>query len=180
MPKERKFTLWFNEIRIEDVPLVGGKNASLGEMYQDLTSKGVKIPNGFATTSQAYWHFLNSAGILDKLKEIMSGLNKADVKDLAARGKRARELILESDLPEDMWMEIKEAYDKLGEEYGTSPDVAVRSSATAEDLPTASFAGQQETFLNVRGYQELKEACIKCYASLFVDRAISYRRSNLS
>jgi pyruvate,water dikinase len=178
MPKERKFTLWFNEIRIEDVPSVGGKNASLGEMYQGLTSKGVKIPNGFATTSEAYWHFLNSAGILDKLKEIMSGLNKADVKDLATRGKRARELILESDLPEDMWMEIKEAYDKLGEEYGTGPDVAVRSSATAEDLPTASFAGQQETFLNVRGYQELKVACIKCYASLFMDRAISYRIDN--
>jgi pyruvate,water dikinase len=178
MPQERKFTLWFNEIRIEDVPSVGGKNASLGEMYQDLTSKGVKIPNGFATTSEAYWHFLNSTGILDKLKEIMSGLNKADVKDLAARGKRARELILESDLPEDLWMEIKEDYDKLGEEYGANPDVAVRSSATAEDLPTASFAGQQETFLNVRGYQDLKEACIKCYASLFMDRAISYRIDN--
>jgi pyruvate, water dikinase len=178
MPQERKFTLRFNEIRIEDVPLVGGKNASLGEMYQDLTSKGVKIPNGFATTAEAYWHFLNSAGILDKLKEIMSGLNKADVKDLATRGKRARELILESDLPEDMWQEIKEAYDKLGEEYGTDPDVAVRSSATAEDLPTASFAGQQETLLNVRGYQELKEACIRCYASLFMDRAISYRIDN--
>jgi len=178
MPGKRKFTLWFDEILIEDIPLVGGKNASLGEMYQDLTSQGVKIPNGFATTSEAYWHFLNSAGILDKLKEVMSGLNKADVKDLAARGKRARELILESDLPEDMWMDIKEAYDKLGEEYGTDPDVAVRSSATAEDLPTASFAGQQETFLNVRGYKELKEACIKCYASLFTDRAVSYRIDN--
>jgi pyruvate, water dikinase len=178
MPQKRKFTLWFNEISIEDVPLVGGKNASLGEMYQDLTSKGVKIPNGFATTSEAYWHFLNSAGILDKLKGIMSGLNKADVKDLATRGKKARELILESDFPEDMWIEIKEAYDKLGEEYGSDPDVAVRSSATAEDLPTASFAGQQETVLNVRGYRELKEACIKCYASLFMDRAISYRIDN--
>jgi pyruvate,water dikinase len=178
MTQKRKFTLRFNEIRIEDVPSVGGKNASLGEMYQDLTSKGVKIPNGFATTSEAYWHFLNSAGILDKLKDTMSGLNKADVKDLAERGKRARELILESDLPEDMWLEIKEAYDELGEEYGANPDVAVRSSATAEDLPTASFAGQQETILNVRGYQELKKACIKCYASLFMDRAISYRIDN--
>jgi pyruvate,water dikinase len=176
--QKRKFTLWFDEIRIQDVPLVGGKNASLGEMYQDLTSQGVKIPNGFATTSEAYWHFLNSAGILDKLKEIMSGLNKTDVKDLAERGKRARELILESDLPEDLWMDIKEAYDKLGEEYGIDPDVAVRSSATAEDLPTASFAGQQETFLNVRGYKDLKEACVKCYASLFMDRAISYRIDN--
>lgn len=178
MPQKRNFTLWFDEIRIEDVPKVGGKNASLGEMYQDLAPQGVKIPNGFATTSEAYWHFLDSAGILDKLKDAMSGLDKADVKDLAVRGKRARELILESDLPEDLWMDIKEAYDKLGEEYGTNPDVAVRSSATAEDLPTASFAGQQETFLNVRGYQELMEACIKCYASLFTDRAISYRIDN--
>jgi pyruvate, water dikinase len=178
MPQKSKFTLWFDEIRIEDVPMVGGKNASLGEMYQDLAPQGVKIPNGFATTSEAYWHFLNSAGILDKLKDAMSGLNKVDVKDLATRGKRARELILESDLPEDLWMDIKEAYDKLGNEYGSDPDVAVRSSATAEDLPTASFAGQQETFLNVRGYQELKEACIKCYASLFTDRAISYRIDN--
>lgn len=178
MPQKRKFTLWFDEIRIEDVPMVGGKNASLGEMYQDLAPQGVKIPNGFATTSEAYWHFLDSVGILDKLKDAMSGLNNADVKDLAARGKRARELILESDLPEDLWMDIKEAYDRLGEEYGTDPDVAVRSSATAEDLPTASFAGQQETFLNVRGHQELKGACIKCYASLFTDRAISYRIDN--
>lgn len=178
MTKKRKFTLWFNEIRIDDVPLVGGKNASLGEMYQDLTSKGVKIPNGFATTSEAYWHFLNSAGILDELKETMSGLNKDDVNDLAKRGKRVRELILKSDLPEDLWMEIKEGYDKLSEEYGTDPDVAVRSSATAEDLPSTSFAGQHETFLNVRGYKELKEACVKCYASLFMDRAISYRIDN--
>ncbi|VVB72579.1 putative phosphoenolpyruvate synthase [uncultured archaeon] len=154
--QQKKFLLWFDEIRIEDVPSVGGKNASLGEMYRDLKPQGVKIPNGFATTSEAYWHFLNSAGILDKLKEAMSGLNKSDMKDLAARGNRARELILKSDLPEDMWAEIKEAYDRLGDEYGADPDVAVRSSATAEDLPTASFAGQQETFLNVRGYQELK------------------------
>lgn len=178
MPQKRKFTVWFDEIRIEDVPNVGGKNASLGEMYQDLAPQGVKIPNGFATTSEAYWHFLDSAGILEKLKDTMSGLNKADVKDLAARGKIARELILDSDLPEDLWTDIKEAYDRLGDEYGTNPDVAVRSSATAEDLPTASFAGQQETFLNIRGYQELKEACIKCYASLFTNRAISYRIDN--
>ena len=114
MPQERKFTLWFDEIRIEDVPTVGGKNASLGEMYQDLAPQGVKIPNGFATTSDAYWHFLDSVGILDKLKDAMSGLNNADVKDLAARGKKARNLILEYYLPEDLWMDIKEAYDELG------------------------------------------------------------------
>jgi pyruvate, water dikinase len=149
------------------VPLVGGKNASLGEMYQDLVPKGVRIPNGFATTSDAYWHFLESASILEKLKNALSGLDKTDMSDLAARGKRARSLILESDLPEDLWMEIKASYDRLGKEYGSNPDVAIRSSATAEDLPTTSFGGQQETFLNVRGYKELKEACIKCYASLF-------------
>src|SRR5271157_286656 len=179
MSQERKFTLWFDEIRIEDVPSVGGKNASLGEMYQDLTSKGVKIPNGFATTSDAYWHLLEAAGILDKLKEALAGLDKkSNVEELAAKGKRARELILGAKIPEDLWIEIKTSYDNLGEQYGKDTDVAVRSSATAEDLPTASFAGQQETFLNVRGYEELKDACIKCYASLFTDRAISYRIDN--
>jgi pyruvate, water dikinase len=179
MPQERKFTLWFDEIRIGDVPLVGGKNASLGEMYQDLTSKGVKIPNGFATTSDAYWHLLEESGILDKLKEALAGLDKkSNVQELAEKGKRCRELILGAKIPEDLWAEIKTAYDNLGEQYGKDTDVAVRSSATAEDLPTASFAGQQETFLNVRGYEELKEACIKCYASLFTDRAISYRIDN--
>lgn len=175
MPENKKYVLWFDEIGIEDVPSVGGKNASLGEMYRELTSKGVKIPNGFATTSEAYWHFLMSAGILDKLKETLTGLDKSNVKDLAVRGKKTRELILSAKLPEDLWSDIKAAYDKLGEQYGKDPDVAVRSSATAEDLPTASFAGQQETYLNIRGYDELKDACIKCYASLFTDRAISYR-----
>jgi pyruvate,water dikinase len=175
MPKNKKFVLWFDEIGIDDVPSVGGKNASLGEMYRELTSKGVRIPNGFATTSEAYWHFLSSAEILDKLKETLSGLDKSNVKDLSNRGERARQLILGAKLPDDLWLDIKAGYDKLGEQYGQNPDVAVRSSATAEDLPTASFAGQQETYLNVRGYDELKEACIKCYASLFTDRAISYR-----
>ncbi len=173
-PKSR-FIRWFDEIAIEDIPLVGGKNASLGEMYRELTSQGVKIPNGFATTTDAYWHLLESAGILEDLKNALAGLDKSDVSDLAARGKRARELILKSEIPDDLWSEIKSAYDRLGEQYGKDTDVAVRSSASAEDLPTASFAGQQETYLNVRGYDELKEACIKCYASLFTDRAISYR-----
>jgi pyruvate, water dikinase len=179
MSQIRKFTLWFDEISIDDIPSVGGKNASLGEMYQELTIKGVKIPNGFATTSEAYWYLLEAAGILDKLKEALAGLDKnSNVKELAEKGKRARELILGAKIPEDLWAEIKTAYDNLGENYGKDTDVAVRSSATAEDLPTASFAGQQETFLNVRGYEELKDACIKCYASLFTDRAISYRIDN--
>ncbi|NPV63456.1 MAG: phosphoenolpyruvate synthase [Methanotrichaceae archaeon] len=175
MDKNDKFVLWFNQIGINDVPVVGGKNASLGEMYRELSSEGVKIPNGFATTSHAYWRVLEVAGVLPEMKRILSGLDKENVRDLAERGRKVRDLILGASIPDEVWSGIKEAYDRLGEQYGPNPDVAVRSSASAEDLPTASFAGQQETYLNVRGYDELKEACIKCYASLFTDRAISYR-----
>ncbi len=178
MVKQMKYVRWFNEVRIEDVPIVGGKNASLGEMYRELAPKGVKIPNGFAISADAYWHVLNSCGIKDKLEELMQGLDKSNVIDLSERGKLARELILSAGIPEDLWEEIKRAYDKLSEQYGPRPDVAVRSSATAEDLPTASFAGQQETYLNISGYSTLKEACSKCFASLFTDRAISYRIDN--
>jgi pyruvate,water dikinase len=178
MKQGAKYIRWFEEIKIEDVPLVGGKNASLGEMYRELSREGIKIPNGFATTADAYWHTVNSAGILDKLKQAMAGLDKSKVSDLAVRGKRARDLILGAGIPDDLWAEIKDAYDKLCEQYGTDTDVAVRSSATAEDLPTASFAGQQETYLNVSGYHALREACSKCFASLFTDRAISYRVDN--
>ncbi|NIA12089.1 MAG: phosphoenolpyruvate synthase, partial [Nitrospiraceae bacterium] len=173
-----KYIRWFEEIRIEDVPLVGGKNASLGEMYRDLTTQGVRIPDGFAVTAEAYWYVVNSAGILDELKESMAGLDKTNVTDLGRRGKRARDLIIGAGIPDDLWNEIKAAYDRLCDEYGPDTDVAVRSSATAEDLPTASFAGQQETYLNIRGYYSLKEACSKCFASLFTDRAISYRIDN--
>jgi pyruvate,water dikinase len=178
MKENPKYIRWFNEVRIEDVPIVGGKNASLGEMYRELAPKGVKIPNGFAISADAYWHVLNSCGTKDKLEELMQGLDKSNVIDLSERGKLARELILSAGIPEDLWEEIKLAYDKLSEQYGPRPDVAVRSSATAEDLPTASFAGQQETYLNISGYSTLKEACSKCFASLFTDRAISYRIDN--
>ena len=178
MKKNPKYIRWFNEVGIEDVPIVGGKNASLGEMYRELTPKGVKIPNGFAISADAYWHVLSSSGITDKLKELMQGLDKSNVIDLSERGKLARELILSAGIPEDLWEEIKLAYDQLSEQYGPRTDVAVRSSATAEDLPTASFAGQQETYLNISGYSTLKEACSKCFASLFTDRAISYRIDN--
>ena len=178
MKEDPKYIRWFNEVRIEDVPIVGGKNASLGEMYRELAPKGVKIPNGFAISADAYWHVLNSCGIKDKLEELMQGLDKSNVIDLSERGKLARELILSAGIPEDLWEEIKLAYDKFSEQYGPRPDVAVRSSATAEDLPTASFAGQQETYLNISGYSTLKEACSKCFASLFTDRAISYRIDN--
>ncbi|MCD1294371.1 phosphoenolpyruvate synthase [Methanocella sp. CWC-04] len=173
-----KNILWFDEIGMETLPQVGGKNASLGEMYRELTSQDVRIPNGFAITARGYWHFLKSAGILDKLKETLSGLDKSNLQDLAERGRKAREMILNARIPDDLWQEIKAAYDRLGEQYGPDTDVAVRSSATAEDLPTTSFAGQMESYLNVRGYDELKDALVKCYASLFTDRAISYRVDN--
>lgn len=178
MKQDAEYIRWFEDIRIEDVPLVGGKNASLGEMYRELIPKGVKIPNGFTITAEGYWHVVESAGILDELRHTLAGLDKTDVFDLARRGKRARDLIIGAGIPEDLWAEIKKSYDMLCEEYGPETDVAVRSSATAEDLPTASFAGQQETYLNIRGYNLLREACSKCFASLFTDRGISYRIDN--
>jgi pyruvate, water dikinase len=174
----KKDILWFEEFGMESLPQVGGKNASLGEMYRELSPKGVRIPNGFAITARAYWHFLESAGILDKLKETLAGLDKSKIQDLQERGRKARELILNARIPDDLWQEIKAAYDRLCDQYGPNTDVAVRSSATAEDLPTVSFAGQMESYLNVRGYDELKDALVKCYASLFTDRAISYRIDN--
>jgi pyruvate,water dikinase len=178
MEQHAGYTRWFNEIKIEDVPLVGGKNASLGEMYRELTGRGVNIPNGFAITADAYRHVIQSAGILEELKEAMAGLDKTNMDDLMKRGKRARDLILSAGIPDELWAEIRTAYDRLCEEYGPDADVAVRSSATAEDLPTASFAGQQETYLNIRGYPALRESCSKCFASLFTNRAISYRIDN--
>jgi len=178
MGQDTRYIRWFEEIKIGDIPIVGGKNASLGEMYRELAGQGVKIPNGFAVTAEAYGHVIESAGILDELKEAMAGLDKTNLDDLMTRGKRARDLILSAGIPDDLWTEIETAYDKLCEEYGSDADVAVRSSATAEDLPTASFAGQQETYLNIRGYPALRESCSKCFASLFTNRAISYRIDN--
>jgi pyruvate,water dikinase len=178
MTENGKFILWFDEISMEELPRVGGKNASLGEMYRELSSEGIKIPNGFAVTSEAYWHFIKSAGILEGLKKAMEGLDKSNVKELEERGHRARELILNAKIPDDLWQKITASYDRLCEQYGPNTDVAVRSSATAEDLPTASFAGQMESYLNVRGHDGLKKACLECYASLFTNRAISYRIDN--
>ncbi|MBI2657278.1 phosphoenolpyruvate synthase [Candidatus Woesearchaeota archaeon] len=172
--KSKKFILWFNELSIEDVPIVGGKNASLGEMYRNLTNKGVKIPNGFAVTAYAYNYFVEKAGIKAKLKSILKRLDKSK-RNLAEIGKNAREEILRAELPTDLKNEIANSYKKLSREYGANTDVAVRSSATAEDLPDASFAGQQETYLNIKGEKALTEACKKCFASLFTNRAISYR-----
>lgn len=178
MRQDAAYIRWFADIGSEDIALVGGKNASIGEMYRELTPKGVKIPDGFAVTAEGYWHVLSSAGILDDLKETLRGLDRNNVTDLARRGRRARDLILSAGVPDDLWDEIRAAYDMLCDEYGPDADVAVRSSATAEDLPTASFAGQQETYLNIRGYQALREAYTRCLASLFTDRAIAYRVDN--
>ena len=175
MDKKQKNILWFNQLSLEDVPLVGGKNASLGEMYSELSRKGVNIPNGFTLTSRAYWYYLKYNGIDKKLKEIFLRFNPKDLKSLQETGKTARNLILKADFPEDLKKEIIRAYQKLGKEYGENPDVAVRSSATAEDLPSASFAGQHETYLNIQGQDHLLKAIKKCMASLFTDRAISYR-----
>ena len=178
MDKKPKYIRWFNEIKIEDIPLVGGKNASLGEMYTNLTQQGVKLPNGFAITSNAYLYLLQSGNILEKIKQILGGINKKDLVDFNERALAVRELIYQAPLPVDLVDEVNTAYETLCREYNGEPDVAVRSSATAEDLPTASFAGQQDTFLNVRGKGHLIEACRNCFASLFTDRAISYRMDN--
>lgn len=173
-----KYIRFFNELNIGDIAIVGGKNASLGEMYQNLTPKGVTIPNGFATTSDAYWLLLEENGIKDEIKNILNGLDITDTTNLQQRGLKVRNLILSSTLPKALVKELEEAYKMLSNEYNSQNiDVAVRSSGTAEDLPDASFAGQQETFLNVASYEELLSSTLKCFASLFTDRAISYRTS---
>ena len=173
--KEDKNILWFNELGIEDIPLVGGKNASLGEMYSSLTKLGVKIPYGFAVTAHAYNYFIETTGLKEKINEILSDLNTNDLMNLRHRGKKVRAEIMDADFPEDLNFQIISAYEELEKEYGEHVDVAVRSSATAEDLPDASFAGQQETYLNVHSKKQLLHSCKQCFASLFTDRAISYR-----
>ena len=172
---EKELILWFDEIGIEDVPMVGGKNASLGEMHQKLTSKGVAVPNGYAITAYAYQYLLKEAGIEDAIKDALAGLDTHDLRNLQERGEKTRNIIRNAEFPEDLRIAIIDAYKKMEEEYGGDVDVAVRSSATAEDLPDASFAGQQETYLNIRGPEALIDACKRCFASLFTNRAISYR-----
>ena len=176
MNKNSEYILWFNELGIEDVPIVGGKNASLGEMYRLLTKKGVNIPNGYAITAKAYFHLLEEAGIKQKIKDVLKDLNTHDIRNLQIRGAKVRNLIKNSKMPPDLRDLIVSNYKKLSAQYKTKlVDVAVRSSATAEDLPDASFAGQQETYLNIRGEKALIRSCLDCFASLFTDRAISYR-----
>lgn len=170
----------FSQITIDDIPSVGGKNASLGEMIRELTKSGITVPNGFAITAAAYWHFLEHNTLVEPLRAALAQLtDQEDLVTLQKVGKLARELIKAGTIPADLGAEIIQSYQELGKEYVQQDcAVAVRSSATAEDLPTASFAGQQETFLNVVGADELKRAVIDCMASLFTDRAIVYRMQN--
>lgn len=158
--------------------MVGGKNASLGEMYSALSSKGVIVPEGFATTSNGYWLFLNENNFIPQLNKLLSELDVDTFDNLAKVGKKIRKLMLSGELPKQLREDILEAYKKLVSSVGSDKTFAVRSSATAEDLPTASFAGQQETYLNVKGGENLLKACLRCYASLFTDRAIKYRADN--
>jgi len=177
MPKKNQsFVLPFNQISIKDIPMVGGKNASLGEMYQKLTRRGVRVPNGFAVTAYAYRYFIKQTGLAKQIRSLLAGLNTGNLTDLAKRGAAVRQAIMAADFPADLTADIIKHYRLLCREFKKpAVDVAVRSSATAEDLPDASFAGQQESYLNVQGEQELLKACKECVASLFTDRAISYR-----
>jgi pyruvate,water dikinase len=189
-PKEEAFVLWFDQVGIADVGLVGGKNASLGEMIRQLTPKGVNVPNGFAISAYAFRYFMKKAGLEQRLRHLLADLDVNDVENLRQRGRLARTLILDTAFPPELEAAIVDAYVELCQQYGVSlegddqevsrsysmgVDVAVRSSATAEDLPDASFAGQQESYLNVHGIRRVLESCHLCFASLFTDRAISYR-----
>ncbi len=173
--KSKKFVLWFEELGIEDVPIVGGKNASLGEMYRVLSKKNIRVPNGFALTAYAYNYFLEKTGLKEKIKQELKGLDTSNISSLIEKGHNVRQLILRTPFPREIEDAIESAYEVLEKQYSNNVDVAVRSSATAEDLPDASFAGQQETFLNIRGRHDVVNTCKKCFASLFTNRAISYR-----
>ncbi len=172
---EPSYVRFFEEFGAGDVALVGGKNASLGEMYRALSGQGVRVPHGFAVTAGAYRHVLDEAGAWGALHEALDDLDPADLTALARAGRRAREIVYGAGLPADLAAEILAGYRRLQQEYGEDVSVAVRSSATAEDLPTASFAGQAETFLNIAGEESLLDACRRCFASLFTDRSIHYR-----
>jgi len=173
----KPLVLWFSEIRRRDVGAVGGKNASLGEMISQLENAGVRVPGGFATTAEAYWDFIAANKLENRIRDELADLED-DLSNVAKVGKGVRTLILEAEFPPALNDAIMRAYSQMAEDLGREPDVAVRSSATAEDLPEASFAGQLETYLNVRGGEQLLAACKRCFASLFTDRAISYRENH--
>ena len=165
----------FDQLSINDIALVGGKNASLGEMYRSLTEKGVKVPNGFATTAEAYRAYIKHNDLEGRIRLLLDELDTNDTQALAVTGARIRSWINHGELPTELARQIDSAYQELEAQYGEHTDVAVRSSATAEDLPNASFAGQQETYLNIRGSHNLLATCKQVFASLYTDRAISYR-----
>jgi pyruvate,water dikinase len=177
MPAQ-SYVRWFSDIRLSDVAEVGGKTASLGELYAMLAAEGVRVPEGFALTARAYRDALTAAGIEDELRRLLSGFDHHDVALLADRGAASRRLVYEATGIAHLRAETAAAYRALEQKCGAGVAVAVRSSATAEDLPTASFAGQHESFLNVRGESDLFEACRRCFASIFTDRAIVYRIDN--
>ena len=170
-----KNVLWYSELGMHDVETVGGKNASLGEMICNLAKSGVKVPDGYATTAAAYREFLAHEGLADRINGMLETLNVDDVHALAKTGKAIRESVMKAPFPAALEAEIRGGYDKLLAQSGTEVSVAVRSSATAEDLPDASFAGQQETFLNVNGIDNVLKAIKEVFASLYNDRAIAYR-----
>jgi pyruvate,water dikinase len=174
-----KYIKFFREISLPDVSQVGGKNASLGEMYQKLAPLGINLPNGFATTAQSYYYFIDQTGVRSKIEKILMGLNVKNVKDLGQKSAKIRSLFLKAELPEDFEKEIRQGYRELSQTCGHhNLVVAVRSSATAEDLPNASFAGQQESYLNIKGEKNVLRSVKKCIASLFTSRAIVYREEN--
>ncbi len=176
MFKKSKYILWYRQINSKDGLLVGGKNASLGEMFTQLTKKGVSLPDGFALTSKSFWYFLKENKIDKEIENLFADFDPKDIDSLIKTGKAVRSLIMKSEIPADLKKKIIRSYKKLSGKYNQKEtDVAVRSSATAEDLATASFAGQMETFLNVKGEEQLFKAIKGCIASLFTDRAIAYR-----
>ena len=175
MKTSKPLVLDLSEVGAADVELVGGKCASLGELFRALVPRGVRAVDGFATTSEAYRLLLKTDGLGERLRELMRGLDHNDIRALNDAGREARALMLDTPLPKEVDQAILGAYRRLCQRLGRTPEVAVRSSATAEDLPDASFAGQQDTILNVRGEDRLIEACHRCFASLWTDRAISYR-----
>lgn len=177
MQKKDKYILFFSEVSKRDLNLVGGKNASLGDMYSNLSAGGIRVPDGFAVTAKAYFDFINEGKIKNKISKILRGLDTGDVKELQKSGKEVRALIRNTEFSDRLSQEIQSAYEKLSKKYkSTALSVAVRSSATAEDLPTASFAGQLESYLNITGKESLLASVRECFASLFTDRAISYRQ----
>ncbi|MEK7553961.1 MAG: PEP/pyruvate-binding domain-containing protein, partial [Patescibacteria group bacterium] len=171
----QKHIVWMRDIGMDDVAQVGGKNASLGELIRTVVPQGVRVPEGFCVTADAYYYFLNQTGLKGFVAKTLNGLDTRNLGDLSRRGKKVREAIHATPLPQDLENKIIRAYEQMEKQYGKNTDVAVRSSATAEDLPGASFAGEHETYLGIRGANDVVRAVVWAMASLFTDRAISYR-----